>query len=393
MGCEPLGELQLQTALPWPRHTIDDASRGADGVRLADVNGDDLPDVATGWEEGGVIRICLHPGFDKVKERWPAVTVGKVGSPEDAVFADLDDDGAFDVISASEGSVRTVWIHWAPSDPADYLDASSWETDAITASRGSAQWMFVLPMDVDGQNGIDLIVGAKGDNAKVGWFRSPSDARDVESWTWHPLYSAGWIMSLVPADMDADGDMDVVVSDRKGDARGCLWLENPGAGTTQLIPWEEHRIGAGDRQVMFIDVVDLDADGLLDVVSAVSARQLVYYRKTDSLSLPWQTHEITLPAQVGTGKAVRAGDIDLDGQVDLVFSCENADNRHGLMWLSYVSAVTDAGWLSHPLSGIVGTKFDLVELVDLDNDGDLDVITCEEKENLGVLWYENPFRP
>lgn len=64
-------------AEPWPRHTIDESSRGADGVRLADVNGDGLLDIATGWEEGGVIRAYLHPGSKLVKQKWPAVTVGK----------------------------------------------------------------------------------------------------------------------------------------------------------------------------------------------------------------------------------------------------------------------------------------------------------------------------
>ena len=38
----------------WKRHVIDDTSRGADGTRLADINGDGLPDIATGWEQGGV---------------------------------------------------------------------------------------------------------------------------------------------------------------------------------------------------------------------------------------------------------------------------------------------------------------------------------------------------
>ena len=36
----------------WTRHTIDNSSRGADGVRFLDVNGDGLEDIATGWEEG-----------------------------------------------------------------------------------------------------------------------------------------------------------------------------------------------------------------------------------------------------------------------------------------------------------------------------------------------------
>ena len=31
-----------------------------------------------------------------------------------------------------------------------------------------------------------------------------------------------------------------------------------------------------------------------------------------------------------------------------------------------------------------------IDVLDLDMDGDLDVMTCEERENLGVVWYENP---
>ena len=49
----------------WKRHVIDDASKGADGVRLADVNGDGHLDIATGWEQGGVVRVCLNPGTGK----------------------------------------------------------------------------------------------------------------------------------------------------------------------------------------------------------------------------------------------------------------------------------------------------------------------------------------
>ena len=31
-------------------------------------------------------------------------------------------------------------------------------------------------------------------------------------------------------------------------------------------------------------------------------------------------------------------------------------------------------------------------MLDLDADGDRDVVTCEERDNLGVIWYENPSR-
>ena len=65
----------LASAEPWRRHVVDDSSRGADGVRLADVNGDHLMDVTTGWEEGGLIRVYLNPGPNGCREKWPAVKV------------------------------------------------------------------------------------------------------------------------------------------------------------------------------------------------------------------------------------------------------------------------------------------------------------------------------
>ena len=84
-------------------HTIDDSSYGADGMRLADVNADGNPDLVVPWEEGGLVRVYLHPGKENVKNHWPMVTVGRVASPEDAVLVDLDQDGAMDVVSIFEG--------------------------------------------------------------------------------------------------------------------------------------------------------------------------------------------------------------------------------------------------------------------------------------------------
>ncbi len=100
-----------------------------------------------------------------------------------------------------------------------------------------------------------------------------------------------------------------------------------------------------------------------------------------------------MPDGTGSGKAVAVADFDLDGDMDLAFTCEHADDgKVGAMWLSFKVAPTQPGWESHPLSGPHGVKFDRIELADLDADGDLDLITCEERDNLGVIWYENTAR-
>jgi hypothetical protein len=377
----------------WRRHVIDGSSRGADGVRLLDVNGDGRLDIATGWEEGGVIRAYRNPGFTDAKAEWPGVTVGEVKSPEDAVFVDVDGDGAVDVISSCEGRERTMFIHWAPAEKKEYLNPNAWKTEAIPASQNAQSWMFCLPLQMDGRNGVDLVAGSKGPSAEVGWFEAPANPRELSGWQWHPIYKAGWIMTILARDMDGDGDLDLIITDRKGQSRGCHWLENPGPGPKQKQAWPVHSIGGKNKEVMFLAAGDIDQDGREDLAAAVKDSGVLIFRRTAEKPAAWETIEIPMPAETGTGKGVAIADVDGDGQNDLVVTCENAVKKTGVFWLSRDKSVpfAKAKWTAHEISGKAeGVKYDLVELIDLDGDGDLDVLTCEERDNLGVIWYENP---
>jgi hypothetical protein len=383
-------------AEPWERHTIDDRSRGADGVRLGDIDGDGRLDIATGWEEGGTVRVYLHPGTAKVKTRWPAVTVGNAKSPEDAVFFDFDGDGVLDVVSSCEGNTRTVFVHLAPRDRAKLLDAAAWQTKAIPETERRQQWMYALALDIDARRGIDLVVGSKGKNASVGWLEAPDDRSHAAAWTYRRLRDAGWIMSLEASDIDGDGDLDILASDRNGDKRGVFWLENGGHGVESAIAWHEHAIGGEDHEVMFLDFADLDGDRRNEVVVGAKPRRVIVFSAPANPRERWKPEVIELAGKLGNSKAVRVSDVDLDGQADLILSCEGANgDKSGVAWFRHVrkaNADVKPGWTMHDIAGAPGTKFDRMELVDLDADGDLDVITCEETENLGVIWYENPTR-
>ena len=382
------------SAEPWRRHTIDRSSRGADGVRLADVNGDGLPDITTGWEEGGVVRVYVNPGPNRTKRSWPAVTVGRVASPEDAVFVDLDGDGATDVVSSCEGETKTVFVHWAPSDPQQYLDSNAWKTEAVACTAGESHWMYAVALQVDGRRGVDLVVGSKGKTARVGWLESPENPRDLSAWRYHHAQDAGWIMSLDPADVDGDGMMDVIVSDRRGDAPGTYWLKHPGprqvAGARR---WQRFDITGAGKEVMFLAVSS--AAHHVEVVTPLRSGPVLWSRGDRSGGkVLWETISIKNDRFVGDGKAVALGDIDIDGQLDLVYTVHTGGDRTkpGVSWWSYRESRSEPIWQCHDISGREGVKFDRIELVDLDADGDLDVLTCEEADNLGVFWYENPTR-
>jgi len=368
--------VDAKAASPWQRHSIDASLVGADGVRLADFNNDGLPDVVTGWEESGRVRLYLHPGHDRVRELWPTVTVGVEKSPEDAVACDMDGDGRLDIVSCHEGNCQRVLVHWNRSDgsSSSLLDPRSWKTEVFAELNGQ-RWMFAEPMGkINGRQAI--AVGSKDRGASITLLVAPqaSDATDLSAWTVHRLREAGWIMTLRAVDMNDDGKTDLVFSDRKGSRRGIGWLEQPPQEAASA-EWEQQLVGGQQHEVMFID--------------PKPRRILVSSRNTEWLDLQrdeqenWTMVQRPNPPGVPLGKAIaRLGD-------------------HGMIMTANTQAAKDVSptvGLWHSFDGEQWTaisetkqvKFDRIECLDLDNDGDLDVMTSEERQGLGVVWYENP---
>lgn len=373
----------------WKQHAIEAADpanhlAGADGIRVADANGDGRPDLVTGWEEGKTIRIYLHPGKENVREPWPNITAGNVTAPEDAVFADLDGDGRLDVVSATEGKSRTLFVHWAPGQ-GDYTDSELWETVAFPGTEASSWWMFTEPCDVDGDGDIDLIVGTKSAGAAVHLFLNPGGekARSLQDWQISKVADAGWIMTLRV--IEQEDQKILVYSDRKGETSGVYF-----APFLKEAPWigEPVCIGASGEEVMFLDLAHLDDDDRLDVAVAIRPKTIRMYYQPENPFQKWEDEADLdlLPEEFGDAKAVRVGLIDDDTIPDFAITCERANGKKaGALWANMFSEFT-------AVSDATGIKYDRIELIDLDGDGDLDFLTCEERAGLGVIWFENPLK-
>jgi hypothetical protein len=380
---------------PWPRHVIDDSSNGADGVKLGDVNADGRPDIATGWEEGGLIRVYLNPGPLKAKERWPAVTVGRVGSPEDATFADVDNDGDLDVVSCCEGKTKAIFFHRL-KDPVHPLNEASWTTERIPAADGR-MWMQCTPISLPPVGRTGLIVGSKGENGVVAGLYPPDPRSEEPGWRLVPIMDADWVMSIERTAVHGNViEPAVLVSDRKGSGRGVYLLYIPADSAAPETTWNSDNIGGRDHEVMFL-ATDFPRHSKVRlpfatrVVAATRDGPLLVWRHGSNWDplREWEAHP--MPPRTGTGKAVAIGDLNGDGQDDITATCENAKDKAGVFWLENPKNAI-AEWAFHDISGLEGTKFDRVELLDLDADGDFDLLTCEERENLGVVWYENPLK-
>jgi len=256
--------------------------------------------------------------------------------------------------------------------------------------------MFCLPMDVDGSNGIDLVVGSKNPSGQVGWLESPppESVRELSQWKYHPWQDAGWIMSLKPFDFDGDNDLDVLVSDRKGDRRGIYWLENQNDKTI-VQNWPRRDLGGEKNECMFLDVIKHETGKPTVVCPTRDGELLIFvgHRLANSILNPFG---------IKSGKGAAWGDMNLDGRPDIVHTTNTGAMKTKVAGVSLLvcpgpaedtaDQIANKPWDPQSISNLEGQKFDRIELLDLDGDGDLDVLTCEERDNLGVIWYENPIR-
>ena len=392
-----------ENGVPWPRHLIG-AGAGADGIRLADVDGDGLPDAAVGFEEEGLTRLYFNPGPVRAKAPWPSLTLGPTPAIEDASTADLDGDGREDVISLTEGRDRAIHLFFAPAQTARQHGAQWLHIalgDGIRVPRMA--FMFAQTVDLDGDGRVEIVVGGKND-ANLGILYADGARRNPDNWRFRPLRDIGWTMSILAEDMDGDGDADILFSDRKPmsdgtDLRGIHWLENPGAKRLHDgADWRSHTVGMHGEETMFIASADVDGDGYRDVVAAgkgSSAPSVFFGLDRRGRAFRRMTLEAPPSAAFGTGKAVTAADFDGDGRLELAISAESADGtKEGVaVWSAAGDPRNPASWSMRGISGEAGIKFDLLVARDLDADGDPDILSTEESEGgsgLGVVWYENP---
>ncbi|HUT95036.1 MAG TPA: VCBS repeat-containing protein [Thermoguttaceae bacterium] len=234
--------------------------------------------------------------------------------------------------------------------------------------------------DLDADGAIDLVVADLGsflpddhDRGRVVWLR-----RREASGRFDEVVLAsglGRVADARPADLDGDGDLDVLVADFGWHRTGQIVLLRNVAGQGEPPRFETEQIDPRPGTI-HVPVHDFDRDGRPDFVALVSQEYEsldMFLNQGDArfrLRTLWTGPDLTFGSS-----GIELTDLDQDGDMDVLYTNgDSFDNSyvnpsHGVQWLENVGRLEFA---YHRLTGMLGVHRALAG--DVDGDGDLDVV-------------------
>ena len=291
-----------------------------------------------GWDD---ILIYGFPGKDASwyenpkgePGHWKRHKVLNIVDNESPTWGDLTGDGKFEIICNSQGYFGYAEPNWQnPSEP--------WKFKPVTAKGGWQRFTHGLGYgDVNGDGKLDIM-------EKDGWWENNGSTE----WKQHkvPFAPAHGSAHMYAYDVNGDGLNDVITS-LAAHGYGLAWFEqlkdkdeNGEIRFTQhnimdpriskTAPPSPNKYGVRFSQLHAIDLVDMDGDGLKDIVTGKrfwahgpkgddepnAAAVLYWFRLTrgKDKSVDFVPHKIDDDSGIGT--QVVAGDINGDKLPDVV---------------------------------------------------------------------------
>jgi hypothetical protein len=396
-------------ASAWTRHDLPEEAPAVVAVEVADLDGDGLPEIASVGRAGDWVRAFTRPD---VASDWVGAPIFPAGEIRALRSADLDGDQRIDLISSSPGAERLDW-HTHPAN------AEAWQSLPIATEVEAGQSLAIA--DINGDGRPDVVAGG-GFAEEALWYEMQGDNFQGHLVAQSP--QQGFSLFAV-GDVDGDGRLDVFLAEgqtsrlswhhhldtggflphsvdqspRLGDGLSLVDVDGDGvadvvsASLTDAVatwishrsdpqdPWRSSPLLSGSGTHAYADAADLDGDGDVDVAFAQPFGSEVIWAENNGEAEP--TFTLRAVADLAGASRVEAADINADGNPDL------------LVWSGFDGAVRwmenalDPGgvWIPHLLAENV-TDLRGWAVADLDGDADLDLVTASY-EGHTIDWHEN----
>jgi len=297
-----------------------------------------------------VITAAIGPGVNiddyiiTVEELYTNVEIG-----------DFDLNGSADIAAARRFKITMTPRPERPVVPIEIVDGDilvftnpggattghGWQK--ISAGRHERQQRLdrdgaagLLAYDLDGDGDLDLISAARDDNnAQVAWFENPGPPLDPSRpWTQWRLGSVRDATGITIADLTGDGRPDVVATG--GAQKQMLLFEQPADGPERTFDWDTYAIVEFENfEPRDVRALDIDNDGVLELVASGTNGAVRYFERPANPRDPWKAEVLVTFADGGEVGLLGFGDLDGDGDFDLVAVVDGREeeNNSRILWI------------------------------------------------------------
>ena len=370
----------------WLEHRISGVElNGVHSLVVADLDGDRDSDVVVAEMHTSsgkrILNFINEPG-----DRWSVQTLAMSGS-HNMQAADLDGDGDVDLVGKNYAGPNRELEYWenlsrdnfgGTSPTAGPFLSRGWRYVSLDDRRDDDQRgkMGLLATDVNGDGRLDVVGGSL-------LYLNPG-----------PDLARAWKRVRVSQDADVFFAVDV---------DGDLYPDLIGARQSALLWWESaDPMGSTWNERVIGKVPDARTQGYVAAhVEAGVRHELVFTRGTTLMyvRIPERPESVMWPQVVVSEQAeeegVAANDIDRDGDLDLVATKTGGQE---VLWFENPGS-NGSSWKAHSIGrGDGGTRWlDRVLTADVNGDGLVDVLVSEETQdwtyNASVYWFEAPAQP
>ncbi len=320
---------------------------------------------------------------------WKNTLVAANTSDEGIGLADINGDGKIDIVAGrrAKGENEPTIIVWF-ENPGEA--SNHWKDTEIGFSNHAIDRIEIADFNGDGKR--DIIISeerwpGREPDGNMFWYEQPAGSGD--KWPRHRIVTQYSMNNLDIADLDRDGDMDLVTSEHKGPELELQIWENDGKGT-----FSKFMVDRGHESHLGSQLFDMDSDGDLDIVSiGWDQYENVHLWRNDAINksyLSWkrystETGDLPVPNEGDQQTSCLVADLDKDGINDFVIT--ERTKAPGVVWYKK----TEEGWDRK----IIDENRVNIEagyaIHDIDGDGDIDIVFGGDYQSNELWWWENPF--
>lgn len=287
-------------------------------------------------------------------------------NPDVMYVSDLNGDGYMDVVIASTIGYKLVWQ--------ENIDGKGnfGVEKVISSNAGNVTSVFAT--DIDGDGDVDILT-ATGCNNEILWYEN-TNSEGVFGEEQLITSIAQYAFCVYAADIDSDGDMDVISASRDDDK--IAWYQNDGNGNfgTQLV------VSTAIEGARSVYAKDLDGDGDIDLISGAYVGNIVSWHENIDGSGNYSEPRI-ISNLVNRVMSVFAIDLDGDEDIDVLSASFNDDK---IAWYENIDGEGNFGNQIIISSSCDGAAD--IYSTDLDKDGDMDVLSGSIIDDK-IVWHEN----